>query len=926
MKTFLEYVAEDILRKHGEDLAHTVIVFPNKRASLFINEHLAQLADKPIWSPAYLTISDLFRSQSPLNVADPIKQVSDLHKTFIADTGIDETLDHFYGWGQLLLTDFDDIDKNMASADHVFANLADLHELDDISYLTDEQRAIISQFFSNFTEDKNTELKERFIKLWQHLADIYHHYRQRLESQALAYEGMLYRKVVEQDNLSLEYDKYIFVGFNLLHKVEQTLFKQLKDQGKAYFYWDFDDYYMKGHEAGYYIAQYLHDFPNELDNHSAGIYHQFETPKTIRFISAPTENIQAHYVTNWLDNPQRRADGKQTAILMCDENLLPTIIHCIPNDIEKVNITTGYPLAQTPVASLINKLTTWQIGNHAQFQRRAIEQHPYWKWIGNEMLDSCPQNTEHRTTTILKWMANLLRTIAQKMQREVSQDPNIDSLRNESMFRAYTLVNRMSGLAEQGDLPIDVITLQRLLRQIIQSTTIPFHGEPAEGIQLMGILESRNLDFDHVIILSCNEGNMPKGVNDSSFIPHSLRKAYGLTTVEHKTAIYAYYFHRLLQRASDITITYNNATNDGQSKEMSRFMLQLLVEGGHPINQYYLKTGQNIAMQQPARVEKTPEVMDILMQRFKKTASTHRALLTPTAINTYRTCSLKFFYRYVSKLNELEDDEQEIDDRLFGVVFHEVAQQIYTQFTTHGTRIEKAQIEMLLKSKTTIARFVDDAFRRNLPIGASYNGLQLINREIVIRFIRQLLLIDLRKAPFDVYGLELNVMTDWQIDTPSLHFTTTIGGSIDRLDAIDTDTMKMRIRVVDYKASHKAAKIANDVDEIFAKTDSHLGYYLQTFIYSLIVRNDERLNPLHLPVSPALLYIQHAAEEDYDPTLCFKTGKIIDVQTYEQAFTEQLQQLTNEIFDSNTPFTATAEEQKCQYCPYAPLCGFHSFK
>ena len=272
MKTFLEFVAEDIISKQGTDLSRTAIVFPNKRASLFINEHLARLADRPIWSPAYLTISELFRSQSKWSVADPIKLVSDIHKTFVEVTGIDETLDHFYGWGQLLLADFDDIDKNRADADHVFANIRDLHELDDISYLTDEQRAVIKRFFSNFNDDDHSELKQRFLKLWQHFADIYHRFQQRLADQQLAYEGMLYRDVVENRSITLNYDTYIFVGFNLLNKVEQALFRHLQQQGKAKFYWDFDDYYMKGHEAGFFISQYLSSFPNELDHSREEIY------------------------------------------------------------------------------------------------------------------------------------------------------------------------------------------------------------------------------------------------------------------------------------------------------------------------------------------------------------------------------------------------------------------------------------------------------------------------------------------------------------------------------------------------------------------------------------------------------------------------------------------------------------------------------
>ena len=350
MKSFLEYVAEDVIRKYGTNLSHIAIVFPNKRASLFLNEALARQAQRPIWSPAYITISNLFRQQSDLQVADPIQSVCLLHQSFCAMTGSTETLDKFYGWGQLLLSDFDDIDKNMADADRVLANLRDLHELDDLSYLTDEQREMLQRFFSNFTDDHPSALKERFLHLWSRMADIYHDFRQRLASQGLAYEGMLYRQVVESltidshsaaaDATIFPYDTYLFVGFNLLQQVEQRLFSLLQKEGKARFYWDFDHYYASS-EAGQYISHYLKAFPNELDTDRTDIYDNLRRPKHVSFISAPTENIQARYVSTWLQQQERLKAGRRTAIVMCNEALLPTVIHSLPPQVAKVNVTTG---------------------------------------------------------------------------------------------------------------------------------------------------------------------------------------------------------------------------------------------------------------------------------------------------------------------------------------------------------------------------------------------------------------------------------------------------------------------------------------------------------------------------------------------------------------------------------------------------------
>ena len=351
IKTFLEFVSEDIINKWGTDLSRIAVVFPNKRAALFMNEHLARYAGKPIWSPSYITISDLFRQHTARAVGDPIKLVCDLHKSFVKCTGIDETLDHFYGWGQLLITDFDDIDKNMADADKIFCNLKDIHELDDISYLTDEQREMLKRFFANFGDDHESELKKRFLSLWSHFGDIYHDYNERLCSQGLGYEGSIYREVAENGDTNFKYDKYIFVGFNLLQKVEQKLFARLKGMGKAHFYWDFDASYMprnkfvQSTEAGHFIAMYLEHFPNELDTRSADIYSNMRKPKNITFLTASTEDIQARYVSPWLRHDNRFKDGRHTAVVMCDESILLPVMHSLPPEVDKVNITSGFPLA-----------------------------------------------------------------------------------------------------------------------------------------------------------------------------------------------------------------------------------------------------------------------------------------------------------------------------------------------------------------------------------------------------------------------------------------------------------------------------------------------------------------------------------------------------------------------------------------------------
>lgn len=956
---FLERVAQNLLDRFGHNLSRIVAVFPNKRASLFMNEHLANLSDRPVWTPTYITISDLIHRQASLQPCDQIMAVSELHKSFTKATRLDETLDHFYGWGQLLLADFDDIDKNMADAGQVFANLKNIHELDDISYLTEEQKTAIKAFFSNFDDNHETELKRRFLSLWSHFADIYTDFRQRLAQKGLAYEGALYREVAEKGIDSASADCFVFVGFNVLLKAEQTMFSKLRQEGKALFYWDFDHYYMPGktvvHEAGRYISQYLADFPNALDTNDTSLYDNLKHLKDVTFMSATTENIQARYVSTWLREKQRMADGKKTAIVMCDEALLPTIIHSLPAEVDKVNITTGFPLTQTPMASFVPLLMELQV-NGLRRDRNSyrlscvnkVLRHPCSAFMSDQcqtimqqLTDpphyyptrsqltadgglallfadlGCGENRrEPSNLALLEWLLKITKWAG------INAKDTADVLTKESIFSTYTLLNRLHTLVESGELEVNISTLQRLIDQLIRSASIPFHGEPAEGIQIMGVLETRNLDFDHLLVLSCNEGNMPKGVNDASFIPYSLRKAYGLTTIDNKVAIYAYYFYRLMQRTGDATLAYNQSTEDGHTGEMSRFMLQWMVESGGTVKKTSLTATKNSTSAAAAPVEKDPDTMERLDQL---------RTLSPTAINTYLRCPLQFFYKYVAAINEPEEDEEAtMDNRTFGNIFHISAQRIYGEMAGKGTDIKAADIDRFLKTPAAIERIVDEVFEEELfKMGSrkqkpEYNGIQIINRQVIISYLKQLLTADRQLTPFAILGLELKVATSLTLSTSRGQHTVRIGGIIDRLDRItDKTTGKHRIRVIDYKTGKPATLKIQAVGDIFDGQgigQRHSDYYLQAMLYSLIVSNSGELNPDGLDVSPALLFIQQAAKDNYDPTLCIGQGIISDIGIYRKEFMECLTGLVTEIQEPQQPFRPTNDKARCTLCPYQLVC------
>lgn len=977
MKPFLKIVARDLLEKYGNNMSDIIVVFPNKRASLFMNRYFAQQSDKPIWAPRYVTISDLFRKHSKLQVADPIKQICDLHKCFVECTGIEETLDHFYGWGQILVADFDDIDKNMADAKKVFSNLKDIHELDDISYLTDEQKTMIKKFFGNFSDEHNSELKKRFLQLWSHLYEIYLRYNELLAKQNLAYEGALYRQVVNDEQTDFEYAKYIFVGFNMMQKVEQELCNRLMREDKAEFYWDYDTYYMKdGQEAGHYIKQYMQWIPSELDHgEHKDTSNNLQQKKMITYISAPTESSQAKYVSQWIKEDKRYLKNQKIAIVLADESLLPAVLHALPPKM-KVNVTLGYPLQHTPFYSLIQQLIKLQgighVKNTDTYRLRQVLlalRHPYAIYISNRYADILKDLEDNKrfyptrqsliqdgdeglallfkniddaadkdeyNLALLDYLTDILKLIG--LHAKEQEDP----LFQEALFRTYTLLNRLRGLIASKDLQVETITLEHLIQQLIQTTSIPFHGEPAEDIQIMGVLETRNLDFEQMLILSCNEGKLPKGVNDTSFIPYSIRKAYGLTTIDNKVAIYAYYFYRMIQRCKNVTFTYNNATNDGQTGEMSRFMLQLLVESKHKIKRATLVAGQSPRKSEYVEVTKTEEMLDII---------SNMKMITPTLLNTYQKCEKRFYYKYIEGLKEPEEiDEDDVDNRVFGNIFHRAAELFYLRFASdsdvktnskgetqliHPIVITKDALTNALKDDSLVYRLVDQAFCEELFKASSkdfkpkYNGLQLINKEVIASYLKQLITIDARQAPFSIIGLELVVSTQITISANDTKRVFNIGGFIDRLDAVSAngqpgiDNIVKKIRVIDYKTGRAQTTHPKNVAEIFdpSMLHKHSDYYLQALLYSIIVKHSKSLNPAAESVSPGLLFIQKAKAEDYDPTLTFGRGELIeDISEFEQEFMDGIKNIIAQIYDIKKPFLPTEDKKRCDSCPYAELC------
>ena len=984
MTTYIHLLAEDLLRRFGTDMSRVAVVFPNKRASLFLNQELALLAHQrhngsPLWSPAYVTISDLFRQHSTLTVADDILLVCRLYDIFSRNTAFGtETLDHFFSWGTLLLADFDDLDKNMADASKVFSVVSDLHALDNADYLTDEQAAALRQFFSAFSDNQTSLMQQKFLQLWNRLYDIYRLFKESLRADGMAYEGMLYRDVADDDSITFTFDTYCFVGFNMLQQVEQRLFSRLKtmppaegsSQPRALFYWDYDDYYLSPrHEAGHFIKQYLSLFPDALQQPAApgaptDNLIRTKTDAAITYAAATTETLQARYVHDWLLERDRWKAGARTAIVLCDESLLQTVVRSLPAEAEKVNITTGFPLAQTPAATLVRQLielhTQGRVAGSDTWRVRFVAPlliHPYIRLIAPETaslmqalrqrhaampstdelcvsdtlrlvfcdLDSMPLDEGEVGVTPqagqnIRLCACLLRIV-----RHIAAMPQLPPLDSESLFRVYQILQRLLHLSADGPLDVDIATFRRLLIQIISSAAVPYHGEPVEGIQIMGVLETRCLDFEHILILSANEGNMPKGIGDASFIPHSVRHAYGMTTAEHKVGIYSYYFHRLLQRAADVTITFNTSTQGTSTGEMSRFMLQLMAESPLRIRRLTLSCGETLPASRAVTIEKDETVM----RQLEKKLAGGKAL-APTSFAVYLRCPAAYYYQHVANLREPDDnDADEIDSRLFGTLFHTAADLLYNDIKTADNTLHADAMRRLVNTPVLLERYVDKAFMQELfrhddsrqQPKPAYNGLQLINRRVILRLLRDMLCHDMSHTPFTLIGTERKVCRGIDVNINGKMRTVKIGGIIDRLDSTLHDGTPV-LRVIDYKTGFNTQGKMPSARDIFNPEfmKSHSDYYLQTFLYSIIVRHSDDLNPLRLPVSPQLLFVQKTRTPGYTPVLHIGDKPVWDIAEHEDEYLAALSALISEIFSPGTPFTASPSDANCKYCSFKDLC------
>lgn len=963
MEFFLEKIAGTLQREFGNTLNRHCLVFPSRRAGLYFIKYLAAGIDKPVWSPSILTINELFTANSDLQLAGNEILLFELYKEYRKLKVLPESFDDFYYWGDMLLNDFDDVDKYLVNASLLFSNVRDIKKIDQqFGGLSEEQVAVVKRFWLNFNPDRQTAEKEGFLSVWSLLNDLYTGFRNSLRSQNLAYEGMIFRDLIEKPSEELikanRWDLVHFIGFNAINECEKAIMLRLKKSGSARFYWDYDTSYIvesRLNSAGFFLKDNLKIFGNDMP--SGWSFDTLVSKQTLsvkrRVIDASSDVAQVKLISGLLkDIPGLNAgNAHHTAVVLADENLLLPVLTSLPEEIGDINLTMGLPLKQTMVYSVLKHLMEMQrtsrtIDNSLCFASGeviSILKHPVISGLMNEaardlIYEITAENlswvpverlsmsgilsavfTKPATPVLLsEYFKEFLSFLAleNKNDTDVSGTGNVaDNIKNEFIYRIVLSINRLAKIVNNPDVIFTNETYLKILDRMLRGQSVPFSGEPLTGVQIMGILETRVLDFKNLIILSVNEGILPAVSAGSSFIPFALRDAFGLPSINHQESIYAYHFYRLLQRAENVTFTYNSNSEGIRSGEISRFLTQMKYED--QMKPEYLDLNFEIRSQHSVneKLTRTQEHQQLIKARFLD--KNRKVYLSPSAINTWLNCRMKFFYRYVNNLKEPETISKDIDPAMLGNILHEIMKTIYNGYL--GKEITAQVLTSLISNRQYLAGLVTNTIKNIFHSGndSLVSGNELIVRDVLMLYITRILQADISFTPFEIKELEAphSFTLSVKIDGEKSGIIT--GGTIDRIDLVNGTT-----RIVDYKTG-TVSEIIGSIDDLFEEDrKKDFDGWLQTMLYCEAYLSSNAGSK----VVPSVYSVRKLAGGNISDKLKLRTENrsnvvIEDFNLVRESFLPRLTEVAEAIFSPDQPFTMSTETRsKCSWCPYRTLC------
>ena len=956
MKPFLYQVASLFYEKWEAEVSRLAFVFPNRRTGLFFQKYLSEVADTPLFSPTILTINDLFIQLSGKQSADRISMLFILYDIYIRQSGSTETFDEFLYWGEMLLNDFDDIDKYMANARMLFSNVTDLREIEnDFDFLSDEQIAAIRSFWSSFYPRGDTPNQQQFLAVWQVLYDLYEEFRATLAAEGKGYEGMIFREVVESmergESPDLPYEQIVFVGLNALS--EERFLAQLQKREIADFYWDYvsDKVTDPDNKASYFVSRNLKSFPSSMK-----LPPEEKVKTEIEVIGIPSGIGQAKHVytllSDWCKEAEMSSEeALRTAVILPDEHLLIPVLNAIPEQIRRINVTMGYPLAGTPVASLIEYILALQknvryIDRNPLFYFRdvlPVLNHRYILSTSPEIISSLVKeitennkiyisHTELEKTPLLEilftpvtgveafsdYLIKVLEELNKVMsalsdEEEEDAPQRTNDLEQEFIFHYFTTVNRMKEVMKDARIEMKIDTFFRLLKRVTDTITIPFHGEPLSGLQIMGVLETRALDFDRLIILSMNEGIFPQRKAANSFIPYNLRRGFGLPTYEHQDSVWAYHFYRLIERASHVSLLYDTRSNGLQTGEVSRFVHQLHYHYEVPMRDKLVVYNVSSSKTPPLAVPKREDIMRRL-DAYRKGGS---KAISASAINTYLDCPLKFYFSVVEGIREEEEVSETIESDVFGSILHKVMEELYKPF--QGKMVTVDLLKAIRKDTALLTGAIARAFASEFfktEVVRSLTGQNYLIGEMIRKYVEKILERDGKLTPFVYIESERKING---LISLSDHSEIRLKGFIDRVDEV-LDA----IRIIDYKSGSGTTTFSS-IESLFNKEEKDrakavMQVFMYCWMYAHFTENKGKT------IQPGIYYVRSLFSDPFDPSVYHriergKSEKVEDFSGYAQAFEEGLRGCLDEIFNPEIPFTQTPTGKACSYCPFKGICG-----
>lgn len=958
MKPFLYQVASLFYEKWEAEVSRLAFVFPNRRTGLFFQKYLSEVADTPLFSPTILTINDLFIQLSGKQSADRISMLFTLYDIYIRQSGSTETFDEFLYWGEMLLNDFDDIDKYMANARMLFSNVTDLREIEnDFDFLSDEQIAAIRSFWSSFYPRGDTPNQQQFLAVWQVLYDLYEEFRATLAAEGKGYEGMIFREVVESmergESPDLPYEQIVFVGLNALSVSEERFLAQLQKRKIADFYWDYvsDKVTDPDNKASYFVSRNLKSFPSSMK-----LPPEEKVKTEIEVIGIPSGIGQAKHVytllSDWCKEAEMSSEeALRTAVILPDEHLLIPVLNAIPEQIRRINVTMGYPLAGTPVASLIEYILALQknvryIDRNPLFYFRdvlPVLNHRYILSTSPEIISSLVKeitennkiyisHTELGKTPLLEilftpvtgveafsdYLIKVLEELNKVMsalsdEEEEDAPQRTNDLEQEFIFHYFTTVNRMKEVMKDARIEMKIDTFFRLLKRVTDTITIPFHGEPLSGLQIMGVLETRALDFDRLIILSMNEGIFPQRKAANSFIPYNLRRGFGLPTYEHQDSVWAYHFYRLIERASHVSLLYDTRSNGLQTGEVSRFVHQLHYHYEVPMRDKLVVYNVSSSKTPPLAVPKREDIMRRL-DAYRKGGS---KAISASAINTYLDCPLKFYFSVVEGIREEEEVSETIESDVFGSILHKVMEELYKPF--QGKMVTVDLLKAIRKDTALLTGAIARAFASEFfktEVVRSLTGQNYLIGEMIRKYVEKILERDGKLTPFVYIESERKING---LISLSDHSEIRLKGFIDRVDEV-----RDAIRIIDYKSGSGTTTFSS-IESLFNKEEKDrakavMQVFMYCWMYAHLTENKGKT------IQPGIYYVRSLFSDPFDPSVYHriergKSEKVEDFSGYAQAFEEGLRGCLDEIFNPEIPFTQTPTGKACSYCPFKGICG-----